>query len=1461
MNSPNENNNHDVHVPQLTMKTVWDIRNGQEIDAQKFFNTQPESEIINMRRLLQLAVNTGQPYYVCPHCHQMVKISGRKNERGIVRFFSHLYDSDDCPIKTTTGLTLEQILASKYGLVAESERHKSLKTLIALSLNSNGSIQKGVSDVQIERRIDSDLPYMRWRKPDVQANYKGKKLVFELQLSTTFISTIVDRDLFYRLNDYYIVWVFNFEDNEEYVNLSNLMCKDIYYANKRNVFIFDKEAQEESERRGELILKCNWLNPNGKWNFNNDNVNKAGVLVSLDQLSFDEANKKLFYHDADADFFKEYPKYLEIRKQLEFSREEIVEALMRKEKEEIDEFYGQSQERRDHAIQQMIRTGGQVEVFKKKGKYGLSFEDTIIVPAKYTFISEYDDRGYVTLKYNRLIGLADRIGNIIVPCEASDIYYLNNYIIYRKSTIKWYLSGINEAIAPYFKDNLSLSRLDEHVEVINISNPSPKHPDHSVYILEGKLVLFRNFTDEEGKWGARFLYGDIAHPFVYDDVTYQNGIFVIEGGSKYGIMDYWMNEIIPLAYSSVSIEQKGKKYILEKDGKWSLADENGTIILGDQGDNIVKKTDRYIHLIDKSGLVHLSDYSGHLFKWEGCYNKIEETDDPELFIVTSNYNEGVVDINGKIIIPCKFEKISLWGNRVFRIEKTKLITHKIITKWGGGGTYQKRERRYCLINDACNKTTSDDFLSIGFPEDGKMKAVIEDGRKGLLDENGIMIADKTETFASGYIKQHIFERWGLTNPNGDYVLPCQFLEIDRFGEKLLRVKTVESNYQIYDLSGSQVSKVYNVIKDLEDGYAIADDTYLDCNGQECFRPVETLPNGNVIIHNHHHFGLYGSDGTILSKPIYSLIKSWNNRFLVYSYYDYTCKNHQRVSIHDLNGQEIGIQQYDKIEIKPDKCKVWIGDSYSYLDENGQDIIDEHSKLPDGRIIVKHFGFLGITDSSGRILFPFKYTDIQYLKTNTYLVKEGDSYTIIGDCCKVNENYSKLDYVEETNHLIAGKSGTCHFSGGFYYSCSFQYYGLITIDGNELLPFAYKSIYYDKKSNLYVAKTLKDKYVLIKKNGCDVIPNEYDKISIHDDGGISVCIGDKEECIDFKGKMVLRPIKELDKDHFVYQWFNGYGIARTGGEKMTPPIYSSIDKWNDDIFLCKKLYRCQDSFALIKIDGTVIVSAPSITPLIDGIATVIHKLGNTYHIDSQGLPIMGKKQIMEKYYLTSYEGFYGIRDATSNVILNEEYLSVTPLHHGLFEIRNEEGRGVSNSQGKILIPCKYDCIFAYFGYLICIKDKDIIKSDVPYNNQTPITLSVKNMSRFDDGLILQIGGITAFISEYDLSKAKLTTSQFSHGGQIKVIISKINWGSKRLYARIPSVNDFSYIEGQIIEVEVTSKMVFAVLAKDERGNNIFIHKSMMTTNQFKRIKEKDKLKIIKNGYDKQHKKDVWKVIDG
>lgn len=316
----------------LSITKVWDVRNKKEIDAKQFFSL-PEGEIMTMRRELQLAITTDTPYWVCPVCGQMVKISGKRTARGKALFFSHLHDSEDCPIKTNTGLTKRMIEARKYALVQESERHHRLKTSIANFLEETNRKNKGVSDVQIEKRVTTDLPFMNWRCPDVQAMYNGMHLVFELQLSTTFISTIVERDLFYRLNNYFIIWVFNFEENKEYMDLTNLMCKDIYYANKRNIFVFDKDSQTESFKRKELVLKCNWLNADNTWQYGPNDGDRNGIFITLDQLKFDTKSNKPYYYDAEKEYFLKYQDKLVLREKQELDLQTVLEGLERREQQ------------------------------------------------------------------------------------------------------------------------------------------------------------------------------------------------------------------------------------------------------------------------------------------------------------------------------------------------------------------------------------------------------------------------------------------------------------------------------------------------------------------------------------------------------------------------------------------------------------------------------------------------------------------------------------------------------------------------------------------------------------------------------------------------------------------------------------------------------------------------------------------------------------------------------------------------------------------------------------------------------------------------------------------------------------------------------------------------------------------------------------------------------------------------
>lgn len=280
-----------------TIPSVLDCETGEEIFAELFFR-QEEASIFEIRRQLEDAIRDRRdPLYKCYYCNQLIKIRGKsENESKLKRMhFAHQWDSDDCPIKTNQEFTQQQIRAIKYNGQKESKLHEQTKELVAASLESNRLTSKGITQVATEtvRRDTSGL--LTWRKPDVSAIYYTRQMVFEIQLSTTFLSVIADREYFYQQNKTFIIWIFKrFSDESEKQRFTE---KDVFYGNNQNAFIFDGEAINESKHQQDLILKCLYREPyrSGqliayRW---------QEQLVGLHDLTFDEKNYKVFFFDVE----------------------------------------------------------------------------------------------------------------------------------------------------------------------------------------------------------------------------------------------------------------------------------------------------------------------------------------------------------------------------------------------------------------------------------------------------------------------------------------------------------------------------------------------------------------------------------------------------------------------------------------------------------------------------------------------------------------------------------------------------------------------------------------------------------------------------------------------------------------------------------------------------------------------------------------------------------------------------------------------------------------------------------------------------------------------------------------------------------------------------------------------------------------------------------------------------------
>lgn len=519
---PIEEADEDVDLPVIENKTgyvkrsilqVIDVEQEEEelIDADEFFSRTPE-EIANVARMLAEAAESGREAYICACCKTPVKISKRDFGSKEVLFFSHCTQGVVCDWKQEHGLI------SKSGNVfVESEgepydgkaRYREIKGLIVESLMSGKSRGKGISDVEADKKIRSQHKFMYSRTAGVYAKFNNKDLVIELQTKDVHMNTVVEKDMFYRLNDHNVMWVFGADEGGGYDFINKHVPKSIMFANKRNVFILDKQAIEACENRMELVLKCNYLDPDGRWHYRKEKQGVNGILVTLDELSFDEDLCKAYYYDANEEYFNANP---DIKK-------EYYDSIVSKEKllkDLKDTWEGKVVERRKKLSRKNTETVTSTQDTPKAATPVIP-----ISPVKkeepVKIFTGYSDRYIYSLDGKK--GVVDGLDNFIIPCEYSDIQVWTRGKYRVKKIDLWGVMDESRKLIVDIKYN--------EIGKLNNGKAPVKTSTESYYIYEnGTRVLDEAITLQNGwikfrqgqQWGISDSEGNIVVDCIYDEI-------------------------------------------------------------------------------------------------------------------------------------------------------------------------------------------------------------------------------------------------------------------------------------------------------------------------------------------------------------------------------------------------------------------------------------------------------------------------------------------------------------------------------------------------------------------------------------------------------------------------------------------------------------------------------------------------------------------------------------------------------------------------------------------------------------------------------------------------------------------------------------------------------------------------------------------------------------------------------
>lgn len=769
---------------------VFNHRSNSFITANDIFLHKSVEEISRMRFELEEAQRTGIPYLTCTCCGNMVKISSRSVGFGLkskeVQFFTHAVKNIPCDLKRDNSSTL----TIDNGDNGENDFSylKELRNQLACALRSKLSQDKGISDVEDCVYINSDeLKIMKRRLADVAARYNDIDVVFELVTPTTHVARVHDRDIFYLINRRQVFWIFGLESIVDYNELRRSVSKDIFFTNKRNVFVFDLEAQEESKRRGELILKCNWLDEEGSWYYQIEKNGKNGILISVDQVHFDQDSCRPYFYDADEPFYINHPT---AERPLKLSREEL-------KKEIIDAWNYEHQRKR--AIEEMLKENRGVEAYYDNKKWGFKFGDTVFIEP--VFDSKPEILGdFAKVEKDGKFGVVNRFGEYRLQPDYENVVLIpNGYILYAFKN-NWHIFGVIDPLTSFASnDEVVVSTISRNSSIycIIITRHLFKGQQPEEFYFIGNEIFKRN--NNSGKWSLWQSKGEHVTDISWDSLefTSEDTIKVsLNGRTQTLALDGTILE--EQKYKSEIKLPNGYLIIETFDGLWGITDSNDTKVLSPNYDAIISIDGRYLKIqqgyrwgiITSTGQVIAEPIYHSINGFEGeCFavTKFNETRgwgylSGKLDNVGRPISEVISQIPNGTLITKSFEKYGL------EKEGVVIIPHMYdsLLYWGEDKYIAQKDNKLGIIDSHNKIVLGFEFSSITPLKEGRSTIKKGDSRQ-VIDSNLRIIEDAVINLQDGYRKIKLGGKWGILNPQGEVIVDYLYDEITTFRGRIIGI--------------------------------------------------------------------------------------------------------------------------------------------------------------------------------------------------------------------------------------------------------------------------------------------------------------------------------------------------------------------------------------------------------------------------------------------------------------------------------------------------------------------------------------------------------------------------------------------------------------------------------------------------------------------------------------------------
>ncbi len=354
--------------------------------------------------------------------------------------------------------------------------------------------------------------------------------------------------------------------------------------------------------------------------------------------------------------------------------------------------------------------------------------------------------------------------------------------------------------------------------------------------------------------------------------------YIMKKDDKWGLVDGELNQILPFEFDDIERWGDTTNIIVSKDSNYGLVDINGVELLPVKFESIdiIRPNSPVARVVEsRDGLCGAINAEG---RWvvQPVYSGCNVYGDSNCIVVEKDESEGLLDMDGNVILPCSLDKIYSFTD---------------------GMACAQKDGKSGVISKDGNWIIQPEFEDVEIPYEG-LAAAKKDAKWGFVNLHGEWVIAPEWKYIDSYPKGFVggviivkddSDKLVLINKRGEALTkPSSTVQLYAVADGMRRVKVGRKYGYLTDAGEIAIKPTYDEANDFENGWAMVNmkvdkqPVWTFINHEGCYGPTfeqAIRPIGLTKVKENNKIALLDPTGVMIAPFIFSRVDDTRDEFI------------------------------------------------------------------------------------------------------------------------------------------------------------------------------------------------------------------------------------------------------------------------------------------------------------------------------------------------------------------------------------------------------------------------------------------------------------------------------------------------------------------------------------------------------------------------------------------------------